>query len=218
MNTYPYNSAKAEFTDKNGVIDATLYFLQKPSTCPTTAKTYYGLPYANTTTPTSKTPDALCNNWYTFDDETVLKNLNKKILQGGYKIVISAYTSSSWTGTAVTKDVPIRQALLTSDQINASMFPVVQATSDSTGPYLSIPNASDYALIGSVCLSSNTASGFCDMEKMPKYTSHYSYNNDRPLLNTYRPIASDNWPAGQTIRTYFVHARDKYGRDLRVNN
>jgi hypothetical protein len=210
-----YNSAKAEFKDKNGNVDTTHYFLQKPSTCPTNSRTYYGLPYANTQNPTSQTPDADCNSWFNFNSETLLKTMNTKILQGGYKVVVTAYTSNNWTGASIVKEVPVKTPFLTSDKVNASMFPVVRPKVDSSGPYLDIPNASDFILTGSVCLSSI---GGCDMTNLPNYTSHYQHNFNVPLLSKYRPIAADGWPVGVNIRSYFVHAQDKYGRDLRVND
>lgn len=218
---YPYNTAKAEFKDKSGTIDSTIYMKQKPTTCPTTSNTYYGLPFANTNDPTSKVADALCNNWYSFSDETLLKKINSKIMQGGYTIVVTAYTDNNWSTGAVIKTVQVTSPLLTSDKINASMFPKVQAKTDSTGPYLSITNASDFSLVGSVCLSSASlsVSGYCNMTTpLNPYTSVYQLRGEPPLLSVYRPIAADKWPTGQTIKTFFVNAKDKYGRILRVNN
>jgi len=218
---YPYNSAKAEFKDKSGTIDSTFYMKQKPTTCPTTSNTYYGLPIANNTDPTSKVADAACNTWYFFDDETLPKKINPKIMQGGYTIVFTAYTDNNWSTGAVVKTVQVTTPLLTSDKINVSMFPKVLPKTDKTGPYLSIPNASDYSLIGSVCLSSVSlsVSGYCNMTApLKQYTSVYETNGEPSLLSVYRPIAATNWPSDQTIKTFFVHAKDKYGRDLRVNN
>jgi len=215
-NLYPYNSAQAVFKDKNGTIDATLYMKQKPTTCPTTSKTYYGLPFANTSNPTSKVADTLCNSWYFFDDETIIKQINSKILQGGYTIIVTAYTDNNWSISPVTKTIKVTKPLLTSDKINVSMFPKVTPSGGSSSPSLSIPNASDYTLIGSVCMSSNSQIGYCDMTNTPSYTSVYKPNNNTNLLAKYIPVIP--WPAGQAVKTFFVHALDKYGRDLRVNN
>jgi hypothetical protein len=221
----PYNSATATFQDANGNVDYTVQFVQKTSvggSCAPSSSNYYGLPITDVANPSSTTPDLssanACNNWINFADQTVLNTINSHIAAGGYRIIVKAYTTNNWTGTPVIATQSLSTPLITSDVMNIAMFPQVQPKTDSTGPYLSIPNAGDYTLIGSVCLSSSTSVGYCDMTNLPPYTSVYNFNNNVALANSYRPKSADGWPSGQTIQSYFVHAQDKYGRDLRVNN
>jgi len=218
----PYKSAIATFQDSNNNIDGILYFVEKPSVgsnCSPSNSSYYGLPLTNTNDPGSKTIDLTtshaCDNWITITDETMLKSLNQKIAHGGYKIVVRAYTTSDWTGTEVKGTLPLTVPLLTSDQVNLSMFPMVSIRIDSQGPYLSVGNAADFVSAGSVCLSTIFQNG-CDMTNHPNYTSEYKDKSGTQLRSIYRPLAADGWPAGSAITTFFVHAKDKWGRDLRV--
>ncbi|MBU3618577.1 carboxypeptidase-like regulatory domain-containing protein [Polynucleobacter sp. JS-Fieb-80-E5] len=219
----PYNSATATFQTASGTVDATINFIQKTSvggSCSPSSSNYYGLPITDVTNPSTRTPDLAssnaCNNWITISDESTLKTVNSHIAAGGYKLVVKAYTSNNWTGTPVTVTQTLTSPLITSDVINVSMFPKVAPATGASGPYLSISNASDYTLVGSVCMSSNAQIGYCDMTNKPSNTSVYNSNSNVALLGKYSPLTA--WPSGQTIRTYFVHAQDKYGRDLRVNN
>jgi len=210
--TQPYNSASAIFKDKNGNIDHQINFVNKVA-CPTTSSTYYGLPIDD---PTNSNNLTTCDNWIFISNEAPIKAVNTKIQNGGYVLIIKAYTSYDRSGTPVVFTEPLTTPLLTSDTINLSYFPSVSMLSDSTGPYLSIPNASDFSLIGSVCLSSSSTSGYCDMTNKPAHTSEYKYNHNVPLQTIYRPINGDNWSSSETIKHFFVHAQDKYGRDLRT--
>jgi len=65
-------------------------------------------------------------------------------------------------------------------------------------------------------MSSYAQIGYCDMTNKPSNTSVYNPNNNVALFGRFSPLTT--WPSGQTIRIYFVHVQDKYGRDLRVNN
>jgi hypothetical protein len=198
-NSQPYNSASAIFQDKNGNVDHQINFVNK-NACPTSSSNYYGLPIDDPTNPNNSTT---CDNWIQISNEAPLQAVNTKIKNGGYSLIIKAYTSYDRTGTPVTITEQLTTPFITSDTVNPSYFPQVSALTDSTGPYISIPNAADFELIGSVYLRSAS------------HTTQYNYNSNTPLQNTYRPKSSDGWASSETITSFFVHAQDKYGRDLR---
>ena len=219
----PYNSATATFQTANGAVDYTVKFIQKSSvggSCLPSNSNYYGLPITDVTNPSTTAPDLssfdACSTWIVVSDQSVLKIINSHIAAGGYQLVVNAYTSNNWTGAPVTVTESLMSPLITSDVINVAMFPKVVPVSGSSGPYLSISNASDYTQRGSVCMSSNTQIGYCDQTNMPSYTSLDNANDNMALLDKYTPVVA--WPTGQTLRTYFFMTVDKYGRDLRVNN
>lgn len=210
---YPYNSASAVFQDKNGVVDYRINFAQKAA-CSTTSPTYWGLPVDNPANPGNAT---FCGNWINFPDETILNTINQKIALGGYQLIVKAYASSDRSGTGVQVISKLSAPLLTKAQVAVSEFPAVTAEHDPTGPYLSIQYANQFTHIGSVCLSSATSPTYCDGTNRPAHTTVYG-GTGKPLLTTYRPLAADNWLAPELVHSYYVHAMDRYGRDLRVNN
>ena len=208
----PYNSAVATFQTSAGTIDYTVYFAQKTSVggaCDPSNSAYNGLPIANNANPSSQVIDTstgqACWTWVYYNDQAILNTINSHIINGGYQLIVKGYSSNNWTGSPVTFTQNLTTPLLTSSVLNSSMFPIIQAKNDSTGPYLYIPNAADYLLIGSVDFSSSS------------HSFAYNPNRNVALKQIYRPAPSDNFSSTETIQTYFVHARDKYGRDLRVN-
>jgi hypothetical protein len=219
----PYNSAIATFQDSSGNVDFTIRFIQKTSVggaCSPSNSSYPGLLITDITNPSSTTPDLTSTNAcsaslnYT-SGNTTLNTVNTNIAKGGYKLVVKAYTSSDWSGTAVTNTYSINSPLLSSNVVNSSMFPLVSTVTGSSGPAIAISNASDYILIGSVCMSTQSS---CDLTNQPSYTSVYSPTiSNIALLSKYSPISS--WPSGSTVQSYYVHAENKkYGYDLRVTN
>jgi hypothetical protein len=210
---YPYNSASATFQDRNGVVDYVVNFANKPA-CPNTSPTYWGLPIDNAANANNST---FCGNWILYQDETILSTINSKIALGNYQLIVKAYTSNNRTGSSVQSIKTLSMPLLTKSQVVPSDFPAVTISKDGTGPYLSIQYANNFNQIGSVCLSSALSPKYCDMDILPTHTSVYGYTG-KGLQTTYRPIAADNWSASDVIRSYYVHAQDRFGRDLRVQN
>ena len=218
----PYNSAIVTFQDASGNVDYTIRFVQKTSVggiCSPSNSNYAGLPITDITNPSSTTADLTssnaCSSSFTYtSNNSTLNTVNTNIAKGGYQLVVKAYTSSDWSGTPVTNSYNLTTPLLTSNIVNSSMFPQVSSVTGSSGPAIAISNASDYILIGSVCMSTQS---YCDITNQPSYTSVYSPTvSNIALLSKYSPLSS--WPSGSTVQSYYVHARDKYGNDLRVSN
>ena len=210
--TYPYNSAIAIFQDKNGNVDYSVNFVQKAA-CPTTLSYYYGMPVDD---PTVSNNSTVCNNYVNTND-TLLTTINQHIAQGGYKLIVRAYTSFNRTGTPVELVQNLTKPLLVSTQVTAADFPKVSISSDAVGPLLSIANAADYIQWGSVCMSSAVSPGYCDMTNLPPHTTEYK-GNALPLQSVYRPKSIDGWIANEEIRSSYVHVHDRFGRDLSISN
>jgi hypothetical protein len=208
--TYPYNSATASFQDKNGNVDYSVNFAQKTA-CPTTLSYYYGIPVDD---PTMSNNSTFCGNWLSTTD-TLLTTINQHIAQGGYKLVVRAYTSFDRTGTPVELVQILTKPLLVSTQVTAADFPQASITSDATGPLLSISNAADYIQSGSVCLSSASSPTYCDMANKPLHTTEYK--SMLPLQSIYRPNPADGWASNEAIRSIYIHVHDRFDRDLQVS-
>ena len=210
-----YNCASVIFQDKNGNQDIELFFVNKPNVggaCNKNSNNYWGLLVANLSDPTSKEVDDTCQNWLDVDDDEFLTDINNKILEGGYKMIVKAYTSLNWTGTATTLTQDIKIPLVTSKSISKEMFPDVSVGVDDNGPYVKMANAQDFTLTGSFCMSTVFSNG-CDMGNQPNYTYFFNGNNTPILNKTYAP---KSWPLGSRIETYYINAKDKFGRNLRV--
>lgn len=224
-NTYggnPYNSATVTFQNAAGVIDYTIYFIQKPglastnSACDVSSSNYSGLPIANLANPSSNVNDNSTCSTITngFSDETVLNTINSKILAGGYQLVTKAYTSNNWTGTPVIRnDILPPTPIAASNLLNKSYFPSALASTDSTGPYLAISNASPFVQNGHQCISSLNS---CDYSNNPNYT--YSLSGaSNPAPTILRPTPA--WPNGTAINSFSLHLQDpKNGWDIFVTN
>lgn len=211
----PYNSASVIFQDKNGNQDLELFFVNKPNVggaCDKNSNNYWGLLVANLSDPTSKVVDNTCQNWLDVDDDEFLSDINKKILNGGYKMIVKAYTSYNWTGAATILTQDMKMPLVTSKSVSKEMFPDVSVGSDSNGPFVKMANAQDFTLTGSFCMSTVFSNG-CDMGNQPSYTYFFNGSNTPISEKTYAP---KSWPAGSKIETYYINARDKFGRNLRV--
>lgn len=211
----PYNSGVVKMQDSAGNIDAIIYFVSKPNVggaCDKSSSSYWGLLIANISDPSSKISDTTCQNWLDITDETDLNLINKKIVQGGYKMVVDAYKSSNWTGTVATIETKLTTPFLTSKVINKQMFPKVSVGKDATGAYVKVSNAQDYLLVGSFCMSTVNLKG-CDMVDKPADTYFYNGSNVAFEKITYAP---SSWPKASDIQSFYINAQDKYGRNLRV--
>lgn len=218
----PYNSASVSFQNAAGVIDYTIYFVQKPglaasnSGCDKNSSNYSGLPIANLANPSSNVSDNLTCNTSTndFADETVIRTINSKILAGGYQLVTKAYTSNNWTGTPVVRtDIFPPAPIAASNLLSPSYFPFAQVKTDSTGSYLAISNSSPFIQNGHQCISSLNS---CDYDKSPNFTySTAGASSAAPTI--LRP--SPAWPSGQKITSFSLHLQDsKNGWDIFVTN
>jgi hypothetical protein len=169
------------------------------------------------------TPYNPCATWIDLDDDADdIREMNQIIKAGGIRLRARAYSSPDWTGVHVAQsEIIIINPLLHPDDITKDMFPSVEMTRDASGPLLRVTNASNFRLVGSVCLSSADSPQYCDMTNLPRHTSEYRPRTPgvpEPLSSIYRPKDADRWDTDATIRSYFINARDKYGRNLRVSN
>jgi hypothetical protein len=217
----PYNSATVSFQNSAGVVDYTIYFVQKPglagtnSNCDKTSSNYSGLPIANLANPTSNVSDnSTCSTTTNpFSDETILHTINNKIMAGGYQLVTKAYTSNNWTGTAVVRtDIFPPSPIAATNILSVASFPSAQVKTDSTGPYLAISNSSPFVQNGHQCISSLNS---CDYTNSPNYTySSSGASNAAPTV--IRP--SPAWPSGQSINSFSLHLQNAAGWDIFVTN
>ena len=167
---------------------------------------------ANLNDPTSKTIDNSCQNWLDIDDDELLSEINEKILNGGYKMIINAYTDFNWSVNKTTLTTDMKMPMLTSKSVSKKMFPDVTVGSDGGLPFVKVENAQDFTLVGSFCMSTVFSNG-CDMSNQPANTYFFNGTNSPISFKTYAP---KSWPSGSLIETYFINARDKFGRNLRV--
>ena len=217
----PYNSASVSFQNSAGVVDYTIYFVQKPSlagsnsNCDKTSSNYAGLPIANLANPTSSASDNSTCSTVTnpFTDETILHTINDKIMAGGYQLVTKAYTSSNWTGTAVVRtDTFPPTPLAASYLLSTAFFPSAQVKTDSSGSYLAISNTSPFVQNGHQCISTLNS---CDYTNNPNYT-YASSGASSAAPTVIRPAPA--WPNGQTINSFSLHLQNSAGWDIFVTN
>lgn len=212
-----YKSAKVEIFDaQSEPVGEPILFRHKEE-CPVTGNSYFGMPLND------GTPYNSCATWIDLDDAgDEIREWNQLIKSGGLRLRVRAYSSENWTGDHVAQsEIVLINPLLHPDDITRDMFPRVEMTSDGSGPLLRVRNATDFSLVGSVCLSSAESPQYCDMTNLPRHTSEYRPKTPgvpEPLSSIYRPKVADGWANGATIRSYFINARDKYGRNLRVSN
>ena len=207
-----YNSASATFQQEGKAPDLTIYFKAKGA-CPTTASNYYSMPIDS---PSNVNNATSCDNWMRFTNESTLNTMNSKIQKGKYTITVKAWPSSDRSGTP---DVIVQQQtdkFLTSTMVPISGFPDVKVNTGSgtTLPYLSIANASDFTTHGTTCISSSTQFSWCNFTAKPNYTTSDPGNSNIFLPAKVSGLASDGWTPSETIKTYFLHVKDKYGRNL----
>jgi hypothetical protein len=211
----PYNSASVIFQDKNGNQDIELFFVNKPNiggACNKSNNNYWGLLVSNLDDPTSKTIDSSCQNWLDVDDDDFLSDINNKILDGGYKMIVKAYTSFDWTGTETRIALDLKTPLVTSKSVSKEMFPNASVGVEGGRPFVKVDNAQDFTLTGSFCMSTVFSNG-CDMSNQPANTYFFNGTNTPISFKTYAP---NTWPSGAIIETYYINAKDKLGRNLRV--
>ena len=219
INKDPYNwdqykSAKVSLQSGTMAPDLTFNFVLKPTYCniSTSNGIYYdGMPLDDNTNN--------CWTWQQFDNtsEAILKTINGKIRQGGYVAKFEAWLTST-TRSGPPDSVayfPIVDPILTTDAIGPSGYPRVTLVQPNTGslPYLTIDNSDDFTVSGSLCISSLP---WCDAHSNPSplYTSTVMPKGNIKLPSRIDAKASDGWPAGQIAHSYFIHVRDKAGRDL----
>jgi hypothetical protein len=219
LSANPYNSAVAYFQDANGNTDYTIYFVQKNQgsnngPCPTTSSGYWGLPIANVANPAQNNSIDLvsgnaCSTTVMYSDQSILNTINNHIKNGGYKLVVKAYSDYNWGATSGATETDITQnlttPLLTTSQLSPSMFASVSTGVDSTGPYLKVNNPTDYTQVGNVSMSTSN--------------SNYSWTSNGTgwaVKSVYRP--SPAWPSGQTIGSFFLSFINKYNQQLNVTN
>lgn len=205
-----YETAKAEFVSPDGSVDLTYLYRLKPNDCyPNKPGSFYydGMPRDDNTS----------NCWHgqMFDtnNEQQLKDINAKIKQGGYKVVVKAWKNSNRSGVPDVVEVPLVEPLATTDRIAESGYPMVTRQSSASGelPYLQIDNADDFVVTGSLCLSKNTVCNVNDVEQGSTTTQP---NGQPKLARKIQAVKSDGWSNGDPIRAFFVHVMDKAGRDL----
>lgn len=212
-----YKSAMIEFFDSQSrPLGEPILFRQK-SQCPVTGNSYFGMPLDEGTLYNT------CATWIDLDnDANYIRDMNQTIKAGGIRLRARAFYSPDWTGVHVAQsEIILINPLLHPDDITRDMFPSVEITRDASGPLLRVRNASDFSLVGSVCLSSAGSPQYCDMTDLPRHTSEYRPRTPgvpEPLTSIYRPKDADGWETDASIRYYFINARDKYGRNLRVSN
>jgi len=111
--------------------------------------------------------------------------------------------------------VPITDLILTTDMIASSGYPNVtlnQANGEKL-PYLSIANARDFVVTGSLCITSNQ---YCNTRLPEKITTILDPNNIQ-LPQRIDANAKDGWLTSTKAQGYFVHVKDKFNRDLIIS-
>lgn len=208
-----YKSARVSLQSGNSAPDLTYNFVLKPNSCsPSTGSYYDGMPLDN---PSDANNATNCATWKKFDanTESVLKTINAKIKQGGYIAKFEAWTNSNRSGTPDVALLPIIDPLLTTDSIGSDGYPrvtLVQATSSAL-PYITVDNADDFTVSGSICITSQM---WCDNRNPAPYTTTIMPNGNVKLPKLFN---ANGWPTGVKAKAYFIHVRDKAGRDLMVS-
>jgi hypothetical protein len=206
-----YQSAKVTLQSGSSAPDLTYNFVLKPNYCSTSIGNYYdGMPFDNGTND--------CDTWKFFDssNQMILKTINEKIKLGGYTAKFQVWKNTNRSDTPDEAILAITNPILTPDTLGADGYPritVVQGTGGGL-PYLSIDNADDFVVSGSLCISSVT---FCDVKSTtpPAHTT-VSMPNNTKLPSKYSAKSSDGWQAGSQAKSFFIHVIDKAGRDMMV--
>ena len=206
-----YQRATVTLQSGTNAPDMTYDFVLKPNYCSTSIGNYYdGMPFDDGTN--------RCDTWKFFEtsNQAILKTINEKIKLGGYTAKFLAWKNLDKSDTPDETIVAITSTILTPDTLGSDGYPritVVQGTAGSL-PYLSIDNADDYVVSGSLCISSVT---FCDVSSStpPAHTT-VSMPNNIKLPSKYSAKASDGWQAGEQAKSFFIHVIDKAGRDMMV--
>jgi hypothetical protein len=190
--------------------DLSYNFKLKPSFCsPAIGRYYDGMPLDDNTDN--------CDTWKGFDpsNQSKLKEINEKIKRGGYVAVFKAWKTFDKSDTADVVTVPITDLILTTDMIASSGYPNVtlnQANGEKL-PYLSIANARDFVVTGSLCITSNQ---YCNTRLPEKITTILDPNNIQ-LPQRIDANAKDGWLTSTKAQGYFVHVKDKFNRDLIIS-
>lgn len=190
--------------------DLSYNFKLKPSFCsPAIGRYYDGMPLDDNTDN--------CDTWKGFDssNQSKLKEINEKIKQGGYVAVFKAWKTFDKSDTADVVTVPITDLILTTDMIASSGYPnvAINQASGENLPYLSITNARDFVVTGSLCITSNQ---YCSTRIPEKITTILDpYNTQLP--QRINADAKDGWLTSTKAQSYFVHVKDKFNRDLIIS-
>jgi hypothetical protein len=218
-NTLPFYTAEASFVAPNNTTDLTLNFASSP-TCEsglTNATLTNGLPLQGATN---------CESWQfytTTSDINALKQINQKILAGGYTLKVRAYLKTNHA-SYVEMVKPLTQPFVTNDQVNESSFPqiTVRAGSGSTLPSIEISNYSDFSNAGYTCLSTSQSSCAaldcdpitltCSSAKLTELTENYTLLTSKNIS----PKSADGWASSDTINSLVLTVRDRNNRKLRV--
>jgi hypothetical protein len=204
-----YKSATATLQSGTNAPDMTYNFALKAAACPPTSNFYDGMPLDDGTN--------YCGTWKTFSpgNESEIKAINEKIKQGNYTVKFQAWTTSDRTGTPDIAILPITDPILTTDKIGPNGYPqvkIVQGSGNSL-PYLSVDNADDFIVTGTLCITSSTG---CSKTDPQPHTTQSQPNNIK-LPSKYEAKATDGWQIGEKAKGYFIHVRDKAGRDIMVS-
>lgn len=205
-----YNSATVTLQSGSSAPDLTYNFILKPNDCSISIGAYYdGMPFDDGTNS--------CANWKQFDsnNQTQIKAINEKIKLGNYTAKFQAWTSSDRSGTADIAIVPITEPILTTDRIGSNGYPrvtIVQGSGTAL-PYLSIDNADDFVVTGSLCI---TSANWCDNVTPQPHTTTSMPNNIK-LPSKIEAKSADGWQVGEKAKGYFIHVKDKAGRDIMVS-
>jgi hypothetical protein len=210
-NTSYYKSAKAKLIDKNGQVDHEYQFRLNTASCDPDGSMYDGLPLIDPNNASN------CATWdqRNSNNQALFKSINNKIKQGGYKVVFEAWTDLNMTAGRAEVTLPISEFILTTDSMNDSGYPKVifNSGNSNTLPYLSIPNASDYVITGTLCISSANT---CDKRALLPHTTAY-LDESGFLPKQIKALAADGWSYGEQPVSYFIHVKDKAGRDMTVS-
>lgn len=209
-NTLPFYNAVASFIDSNNTTDLTLNFASSPS-CESglsNATLTNGLPLQGATN---------CESWKfytTTSDINALKQINQKILAGGYTLKVRAYLKTNHA-TYVEMVKPLNQPFVTNDQVNESSFPqiTVRAGSGGTLPSIEIANYADFSTAGYTCFStSNISCANFGSDKLTELTDNYTQLSSQYIS----PKSSDGWASNHAINSLVLTVRDRNNRKLRV--
>jgi hypothetical protein len=191
--------------------DKTFIFKLKTASCPGGAGTNYsGMPFDDGTND--------CTWWTDFDsaNQQSLKDINAKIKLGKYYAVFKAWKNADRSDTPDVAIVPITSPFLTTDTLGSDGYPRVNIIqgSGSSLPYLSIDNADDFVTFGSLCITSAT---WCDNQNPAPHTTRSMPNSSIKLPSKIQADAKDGWTSGERAAGYFIHVKDKAGRDIMVS-
>jgi hypothetical protein len=209
-----YQTATVTLQSGSSAADLTYNFKLKPTYCSPTIGNYYdGMPFDDGTNN--------CDTWKFFDisNQTILKTINEKIKLGGYTAKFQAWKTSNRTDTPDEAIIPITTPILNPDSLGTDGYPRVSLiqSSGTSLPYLSIDNADDFVVSGSLCISSATTPGYCQTNSTtPALHTTVTQPGNVKLPSKFLAKSSDGWQAGEQAKTFFIHVIDKAGRDIMV--